>query len=36
MSILSTLRQSRAGEWKNLDEYLRELQSKEKKNGNKK
>src|SRR5882724_4968251 len=25
MSILATLRQSRAGEWKNLDEYLREL-----------
>ena len=29
MSILATLRQSRAGEWKNLDEYLRELRHRE-------
>src|SRR5258705_13538500 len=29
MSILATLRQSRAGEWKNLDEYLRELRNRE-------
>src|SRR5258705_16213 len=29
MSILATLRQSRAGEWKNLDEYLRELRQRE-------
>src|SRR5882672_9031202 len=29
MPILATLRQSRAGEWKNLDEYLRELRHRE-------
>src|SRR3981189_326005 len=29
MSILATLRQSRAGEWKNLDDYLRELRHRE-------
>src|SRR5437762_13965600 len=29
MSILGTLRQNRAGEWKNLDEYLRELRHRE-------
>jgi len=29
MSILATLRQNRAGEWTNLDEYLRELRHRE-------
>src|SRR3977135_3877242 len=29
MSILATLRQGRAGEWKNLEEYLRELRHRE-------
>jgi len=29
MSILATLRQGRAGEWKSLDEYLRELRHRE-------